>query len=190
MEHIEKDMQLTGDSILLRPYQEGDVSQVYEAIRESITEMIVWWPWCHADYSIEECKTYITSQSKEWENGIEYGFVILDSSNGQYLGGCGINNINYNNRVANLGYWVRTSRTKQGIATEATLLLARFGFDRLNLNRIEIIAAVDNKPSQRVAEKAGAVQEGILRNRYVVQDRINDTVVFSFIPSDFNTITN
>ena len=190
MEHIEKDLQLTGDLILLRPYQEGDINQVYEAVRESITELILWMPWCHADYSIEESKTFITSQPKVWESGTDYGFAILDSSNGQYLGGCGINRINYNDRVANLGYWVRTGRTKQGIATEATLLLARFGFDRLNLNRIEIIAAVDNKPSQRVAEKAGAVQEGILRNRNVVQDRINDTVVFSFIPSDFNVITN
>jgi len=189
MEHIEKNLQLTGDSILLRPYQEGDMNQVYEAVRESITELKPWMPWCHDDYSIEESKTFITSQPKEWESGTNYQFAIIDSSNGQYLGGCGINHINYNDRVVNLGYWVRTSRTRQGVATESTLLLVHFGFDRLNLNRIEILAAVDNKASQRVAEKAGAVREGILRNRNVIQDRINDTVVFSFIPSDFNIIT-
>ena len=42
------------------------------------------------------------------------------------------------------------------VATAAALLVARFGFDELGLQRIEIIAAVSNKASQRVAEKIGA----------------------------------
>ena len=97
-------------------------------------------------------------------------------------------------RVVNLGYWVRTSRTRQGISTTATRLLARFGFEELNLNRIEITAAISNKASQRVAEKAGAIREGFLRNRLVVRvqvadtmvfhEQVSDTVMFSLIPQD------
>ena len=102
--------------------------------------------------------------------------------------------INPVDRAVNLGYWVRTSRTREGVASAATRLLARFGFEELKLNRVEIIAATGNKASQRVAEKAGATKEGVLRNRIGVRelvsdtlnyrDRVSDAVVFSFIPQD------
>ena len=186
MKQIEKDLQLTGDSVLLRPYERSDVNHFYEAARESIAEVSAWMAWCHADYSIEESRTWIESQPEKWEKGTDYHFAIFDSGNDTFLGGCGLNSIGCVNRVANLGYWVRTGRTRRGIATESTLLLARFGFDRLNLNRIEIVVAVGNKASQRVAEKAGAIREGIMRNRLVVHDKLYDVVMFSLIPRDLN----
>jgi ribosomal-protein-serine acetyltransferase len=52
----------------------------------------------------------------------------------------------------------------------------------LKLKRVEITVAVDNQASLRVAEKAGATKEGILRNRVVKSDAPSDAVVFSFIP--------
>ena len=104
-----------------------------------------------------------------WEKGTEYEFAIIDAKDGSFLGGCGLNQINYKKRIANLGYWVRTSRTKRGVASAAVRLLAQFGLGKLKLNRIEIMAAVGNKASQRVAEKVGARREGILRKRIVVR---------------------
>ena len=100
------------------------------------------------------------------------------------MGGCGLNNIDNNNRVANLGYWVRSSRTGKGIASSVVGLLARFAFEELKLNRVEIIPAISNKASQRVAIKAGATKEGILRKRIVVGDKIYDGIMFSLIPGD------
>ena len=97
-----------------------------------------------------------------WKTGTSYNFAIFDVTDGSYLGGCGLNQINSIVNMANLGYWVRTSRTKRGVATAATLLLAQFGFEELNLKRIEIVVNVNNVVSQRVAEKAGATREGVL----------------------------
>jgi RimJ/RimL family protein N-acetyltransferase len=62
-------------------------------------------------------------------------------------------------------YWIRTSRTREGAATEAIRLLADFGFATLGLVRVEIVVALGNFSSQRAAEKAGAYREGLLRNR-------------------------
>jgi RimJ/RimL family protein N-acetyltransferase len=71
---------------------------------------------------------------------------------------------------------------KHGIATTATLLLSDFGFKQLNLNRIEILVAIENKASQRVAVKAGAMREGLLRNRLLLYGKIHEAVMFSLIP--------
>lgn len=181
---MEKELQLTSGPVLLRPYRLCDIDHLYVAVRESIAELSVWMPWCHADYSIEESKVWIESRAEAREKGTEYDFVITDSRNGFLLGGCGLNNINLAHRFANLGYWVRSTQAGKGVATAAALLVARFGLNELKLNRIEIIAATGNKASQRVAEKVGATREGVLRNRLVVRDKVYDGVMFSIVPGD------
>jgi ribosomal-protein-serine acetyltransferase len=179
-----KDGRLTDGAITLRPYRVSDIEAVYSAVRESISELSVWMSWCHPDYSIEETKTWIESQPEKWEKGAEYNFAISYNTEPLYLGGCGLNVIDRGCGIANLGYWTRTSQTNKGIATAATLLLAQFAFDQLKLNRVELTIAVDNQASLRVADKAGATKEGILRNRVVKNDAPSDAVVFSLIPQD------
>ncbi len=181
---MEKEIKLTDGVVLLRPYRIGDVDHLYQAVRESIAELSVWMPWCHADYSIEESRAWLELRAGAWEKGTEYDFAITDAKDGSFLGGCGLNYIDYKNRIANLGYWVRTSRTKRGVASAVVRLLVQFGFEKLKLNRIEVKAAVGNTASQRVVEKIGAKREGILRNSMVVHDRVYDMVLFSLIPED------
>jgi len=101
-----------------------------------------------------------------------------------FIGGSGLNQINQQYQIGNLGYWVRTSCTGQGVATRAVRLLARFGFEELGLGRIEIVAAVGNTASQRVAEKAGAHREGVLRRRLFLHDEYHDAVMYSLITED------
>ena len=101
------------------------------------------------------------------------------------LGGCGLNHIDRSWNLANLVYWVRTSQTRKGIATRATRLLARFGCEVLELDRIEIVVAVGNEPSLRVAQKAGARREGVLRNRLHINGIGVEAVMHSLIPADF-----
>jgi len=181
---VDKDGVLTDGVVTLRPYRASDIDCVYEAVRESIRELYVWMSWCRPDYSIEETKAWIESQPDKWEKGAEYNFAISYNTGPLCLGGCGLNVIDRGCAVANLGYWVRTSWTNKGIATAATLLLAQFAFNELKLNRVEFTIAVDNQASLRVADKAGAIKEGILRNRVVKNEAPSDAVVFSFIPQD------
>jgi len=182
-----KEVQLTNEIVLLRPYRHGDIERFYEAVRESIAELSLWMPWCHAGYSMEESRAWVESRAEAWAKEIEYGFAITDCKDSILLGGCSLYQIDGVRLLANLGYWVRSSLTKQGVASSAALLAARFGFDELKLNRIEIVAATGNKASQRVAEKMGAVREGIMRSRLVVHDKVYDAVLFSLIPPDLDS---
>ena len=175
-------MQLTDGKILLRPAEMKDAKQMFAAVQESMAEVSLWMPWCHAGYTPGESKNWIKMCAKSRKDGTIYDFAITDARDGTILGDCGLNDIRKSDKTANLGYWVRTGRTKQGIGTAAALLLADFGFKELKLNRIEILIAVDNLASQRVAAKVGAVREGILRNRLLLHGKIHDAVIFSSIP--------
>lgn len=171
-------------SILVRSYYEKDIQPLYEAVRESINEVSRWFSWFHPGYSIEESEKWISNRKTDWENGTDYSFCIIDAEDGTFLGGCGLNQVNNIHAFANLGYWIRTSRTGKGAATSAARLVAGFGFNQLGLKRVEIVAPIGNHASQRVAEKAGAHREGLLRNRLIVHGHPVDAVMFSLIPAD------
>jgi RimJ/RimL family protein N-acetyltransferase len=83
---------------------------------------------------------------------------------------------------------VRSSRHGKGFAARATKLIAKFAFESVKLIRAEIVIAVGNTASKRVAEKAGAHHEGIMLNRMVVGREIYDAHMYSLLPSDFGLI--
>ncbi len=174
---------------MLRPYGEADAEHLYAAVRESIPEVSRWLPWCHENYSIEDSREFITSRKLASQGDEWYSFGVFEKSSDAFVGGVGLNFINRIHQFANLGYWVRTSATGRGFATSATRLAARFGFEQLGLRRIEIVAAVDNVASQRVAEKAGAIREGVARQRLLIHAESHDAVVYSLIPADFGLPT-
>jgi RimJ/RimL family protein N-acetyltransferase len=180
------DVQLASDRLLLRAFQLDDVDAVYEAVRESLPELSRWLPWCHADYSHAETHEFLNQRGPAFRDQGEHAFAILDRKSGRFLGATGVNQIDRHGRRANLGYWLRTDATGNGYATEATLMVARWAFDELQLERIEIVAAIGNVCSQRVATRVGAVREGIARKRLRKGDLQHDAVLFSLIRSDMN----
>ena len=179
-----KKIKLTDGKLTLRPYSRGDIRELHKAVRESLTELSPWLPFAHKDYSIQETRDWIKRGPKEWKKGKSYEFAIIDAGDGTILGGCGLNELDKLNRRANLGYWVRTSRIGQGIATDAARLLAKWGFETLKLKRIEILVDTRNERSLRVAEKTGSTREGVLRNRCTTRDEAHDAVMHSLIPGD------
>lgn len=176
--------ELSSPRLRLRGWQETDAPRLYDAARESVASIGPWLPWCHAGYTLTDAQAWIAHCQAAWRQGGHYTFAITDATDGSLLGGIGLNQRNLLHRSANLGYWVRQSRQQQGICVEAAKLAARFGFDTLDLVRIEIIAAVDNRPSRRVAERCGAQFEGISRQRLVHAGRVLDAAVYGWIPTD------
>jgi len=153
---------------------------LYEAARESVDEVFPWLPWCHPGYSMGEAEEWVRSRAALRAEGIEYDFVMVDDG-GRFLGACGLNQINRPNRFANLGYWVRTSASGRGVAAEAVRQVARFAFSETDLVRLEIVCAIGNTRSQRAAERAGAVREGILKNRLILRGQPVDAVMYALL---------
>ncbi|MDD9932529.1 MAG: GNAT family N-acetyltransferase [Myxococcales bacterium] len=164
----------------IRFVEEADAEALFEAARSSRAELAPWMPWCHADYCIEESRQWLTQEVARRVDGSGYAFAILDAA-GAYCGGCGLNAIDRANRRANLGYWVRTSHRGQGLATEAVRQLSAWAFEHTDLIRLEIVASIENVASIRVADKAGAVREGIARSRIMLHGREHDAAVFSIV---------
>jgi ribosomal-protein-serine acetyltransferase len=175
---------LTDGHITIRKIRPDDAERLHRAIQESGPELPHWMPDLSPNLTPEMIRGWIGSALKLWDEGSDYNFVVLDAADGSLLGGCGLSRVNPRHRFANLFYWVKSEAAGKGVATAATKLVARFGFEHASLHRVEIVVAVGNEASERVAEKAGATREGLARNRLIMDGKPHDAHMFSLIPTD------
>jgi RimJ/RimL family protein N-acetyltransferase len=172
---------LTAGGLLLRRYCAADGAAVHEAALESVAEVAPYETWCHAGYTIDEATEYAAWWDQAWDRGRAYYFAVTDETTGRYAGSCGLCPVEAEHATAGLGFWVRTSDTGRGVATTAARLVAGAAFEHLSLNRIELLIAVDNAASRRVAEKLGAVHEGTLRKRLVLPAGPTDMAMYALV---------
>lgn len=109
-------------------------------------------------------------------------FAIVLADTDEYLGGIDVRSGPW--PVGEIGYGVRHEVCGRGVAPRALRLLARRALDEVGLVRVELVTDVDNRPSQRMAEKAGFMREGVLRQRLTIRGRTSDCVMYSLVPSD------
>lgn len=166
-------------NVRIRSYALDDAGAVLEAVRESLADLQLWMPWAHAGYGVDEARTWVETHAPPARPASAFEFAIV-SNDDRYLGGCGLNQIDAMHRRANLGYWVRSTATGRGVATAAVHAVRDWAFAHTDLVRLEIVVAVGNAASHRVAVKAGAEREGVLKRRLWLHDRAVDATMFSF----------
>ncbi len=177
--------EISSPQLILRQLLPANADVLYEAVHESRAQLQPWLTWVYPAYYPGDTARFLESQPPRWESGEEYSLGIYDSQSNRLLGGIGLNLVEAAQRRANLGYWVRTSAARHGIASAAVQLLAPAALEDLGFARLEIVVAVDNLSSQRVAERSGAHREGIARQRLHMHLGQSDAVVYSFIRADF-----
>ena len=172
-------------SIVIEKISLERIGEIYDAVIESREDLFNAGMIPKTDLSMDELEIYVRNFIELWEKGTEYFFQIVEASTGQIVGMTFLNHVIRQYEMANLGYWIRTSRVGEGIATEAAKLVAKYGFEKLEFQRLEIVISRDNSPSLRVAEKLGAVREGLLRNRLQLLGSACDAYMHSLIPRDY-----
>lgn len=165
--------------ISIRPYGPADVAPMHEAATESWREIEPWMLWAHEGYTLAEAETWVTLATNAFDAREQFEFAIVDAD-GRLVGGCGINQIDEVTRRANVGYWVRTSAARRGVATTAVRAVIAWARANTELKRLEIVVAVENAASLRVAERV-ATKEGVLRSRLLLHGVFHDAALFAVI---------
>lgn len=173
-------LQLYGDGLILRSPHRSDAAAMVQAVRESQPDIGRFLVWATADYAVHDadqwCRTVDTPE-------IGCPLHIFDE-HGVLLGGVGLHAPDLRNGKVELGYWTRATARGRGVAARATRLLATHAFDVMGYCRVELIIALDNLPSQRVAEKVGARYEGILHDRLKLRHGLVDAHLYALLKRD------
>jgi ribosomal-protein-serine acetyltransferase len=173
---------LTAGDYLLRPFVPADAADFAAAVNESTATVGRWMSWAHAGYSEADALLWFQSCDASRAAGAAHEFGLFGASDGAFVGGAGLNQFNAANGYCNLGYWVRQSAQRRGAALAAIACLAPLAFGALAQTRVEIVVAVGNEPSLAVARRAGAVHEGIARNRLRLHGLPVDAHLLALLP--------
>ncbi len=92
------------------------------------------------------------------------------------------------NHFAEIEYCIGSDFQCKGFATEATKAVIAYGFDRMNLHKVQICTKIINAPSKRVIEKCGFVYEGTLRDYFYMNGEYVGRLYFSILRNEFETM--
>ena len=98
-------------------------------------------------------------------------FVIERIDGRTPVGGCSFFAVETPARTALLGIWLGKPYWDEGLGTDAVRTLCRFGFEHMNLQRIELDVFETNPRARRAYEKVGFVVEGTRRRSQFVGGR-------------------
>ncbi len=113
-------------------------------------------------------------------------FAIVDKKTGQHIGNAGLYVINWVSRSAE--YRIIIGEKKfwgKGYGQEAASLILRYGFDKLNLNRIWLGVNASNKAGAACYRKAGFRDEGVLRQEIYRNGQYYDAIRMSVLRKEF-----
>jgi len=123
--------------------------------------------------------------ARDWTNDRGYAFFVFHAENGRLLGGVTFNNVRRGIvQTSSLGYWIGQPHAGQGYMTDAMQAVLRYGFDHLNLHRIEAACVTDNDASRRVLEKSGFRREGLARKYLRIDGHWRDHHTFAILRED------
>ena len=172
-----------GDNISLELLAEKHAAETFSLINANRVYLKEWLPWVDNMQTVDDFKAYIANCNEMHKKGSDLGCVII--YNNAVAGRIGIHHINQHNKIGAIGYWLGESYAGKGIITRSCKAIIKYGFEILNLNRIEIKCGAGNYKSKAIAERLSFKEEGILRQAELVNDKYIDLYLFSLLKEEW-----
>lgn len=175
---------LTDGVVTLRAFVPEDAADVARACDDP--ESARWLP-MPSPYSLQDGRDYVEQVCPAgWADGTAANFAVVDAQDGAFLADVGIKLAERHPfGVGEVGYWTAPWARSQGVAGRAARLVAEWGVRELGLSRVELLADVDNLASQKAAERAGFLREGVTRQARPDRHGVaHDMVLYSVVPAD------
>lgn len=106
-------------------------------------------------------------------------------SNGNFIGTCGYNTIDFQNLRAEIGGEMTIDAWGKGFAKEAVQTILQFGFNTMNLWSVEAKVHAQNRSAIFVLEQMGFEKEAHFKNRFYFQDAWHDLAVYTLFSFRF-----
>jgi ribosomal-protein-serine acetyltransferase len=172
---------LRTERLRLEPIVPSLAEELWEASKASLRELHPWMWWA-AEASLESTRAFAEETVRLRREGMSYQFAVRDDRG--VAGAVGVDIHGAERRLGEIGYWIRTDRAGRGYATEAGGAVVDVSFAQLGLYRLELRAGVENRASQRVAEKLGFSREGMLRQGCALGRTGYDCYLFGLLVTD------
>lgn len=135
--------------------------------------------------NIAETRDMITWIADEYRQKLSLRWGVCLKEDERVIGLIGYNYWDRANRRSGLGYDLAREHWGKGLVPEALRAITSFGFERMNLNKIEAHTNSENTQSVRMIEKLGFWLEGVFHNHFYEDDTFHDVSLFALLRRDF-----
>lgn len=168
--------------LLVRPLTGADTPEVTAVFADRQTRRWMSLPSPYTDADAKMWCTWMAAERRTRGDGDHYGIVQRDDD--RLVGLLWTKRTDWGTRSTEISYAVAPDARGFGYTAEAADALAVDLILEHRFHRVELRVAAGNVASRRVAEKAGFVYEGLLRNAGVVESGRVDLSVWSLVPAD------
>ncbi|WP_328924778.1 GNAT family N-acetyltransferase [Streptomyces sp. NBC_00190] len=187
------DVTISTDRLVLRPFEEEDVTALTEMMND---ENVTAWTTVPHPYTQADAHGWATRQSHaERTEGRGLVLAVTEFLTHRLVGVIHLQSTNWRTRSTEVGYVTAPWARGEGYASESVLAVAQWLFREQGFERLELRTPADNTASQQVAQKIGCISEGVLRNAWIVRtqtadgdwtDSRTDLIVWSLVPEDLD----
>lgn len=175
---------LKGEKVRLREYRREDIelAQTYINDYEVSRNLSPGIPFPLLTHDEEK---WFQSQSSQNHT---YSFAIESVSDAQYIGGCGVNAVDWKNSVASVGIFIGDKGYwNKGYGSEAMGLLLRFIFTQMNINKVRLDVYSFNERAIACYTKCGFLTEGVRRQELFRDGRYYDIIIMGVLRNEWKT---
>lgn len=175
-ELVELPSVVEGERVRIRPFHRGDGARVFVAIDEDREHLRAWLPWVDAHKTPEDTEVYVRKAYAWWILREDLP-LLVETIDGEVLGGSGLHRFDWATRSFEIGYWIRKTREGHGFVSEAVKLATAIAFERLEASRVEIRCDRGNARSAAVPRRLGFAEQGVVKDEDD-DERERDMLVF------------
>ena len=157
-----------------------ELARLVDRNREYLRE---WLPWVDDNRTTQDSREFLRGARKMLrDKGTVTAGIWHD---GRLSGVVGLHEIDWANRSTRLGYWLDAGLQGNGIMTRACQALLEHVFMELELNRVEIEAAVGNERSRAIPVRLAFSFDGIRREAQYLYGRYLDIAVYGMTAGEW-----
>jgi ribosomal-protein-alanine N-acetyltransferase len=178
-------IQLNSKRLVLRHFVESDLLALFSIF--SNPEVMRYWS-SPPMTDISDARHMLLYIQENYRNRSALQLAIERKNDQALIGTCTFHNLHLKSRRAEIGYALGRMYWGQGYMREALTVLIDFAFESLGLNRLEADIDPRNTSSEILLERLGFLKEGYLRQRWIVNGEVSDTVFYGLLRSDWLNI--
>ncbi len=179
---MNKQPALRTERLILRPFDLSDANDVRHLAGERAIASVT----LHIPYPYEEgmAEEWISGHQESFEKGEKVTFAIVRIEKETLIGAIGLM-LTQEDQRGEIGYWIGRPYWNNGYCTEAARAVFKYGFTRLNLNRIHGYHFKRNSASGRVMQKIGMSHEGCQRQQVKKWEFFQDLELYGILRKDY-----
>jgi RimJ/RimL family protein N-acetyltransferase len=174
------------ERFVIRCWNPHDAGMLREAIDSSLEHIRPWMSWTKREPEpLEETVERLRQFRAKFDLDESFVYGVFSADESEVIGGTSLGRIAADEAFV-IGYWIRESRIRQGLATEITAALTRVAFELCGVDRVEIQVMPTNTASRKIPPKLGYVEEATLRRRLRDgEGELQDGIVFTMLAEEF-----